>query len=402
MPLEYELIQDRSGLKDVCSRLWGEPLLAVDVEADSLYHYTPRVCLVQISSSKRNFLIDPLSIGSLGPLRSVLYSKKVRKLFHGGDYDLRSLFRDFSICVNNIFDTMIGSQFVGDEEPGLAAVIHRRFGITLDKKYQKANWSRRPLSDEMLSYAAHDTAHLLDLYKQVREELTAKGRLAWVEEECHRLAVACTSNSISPPDISDPDWSGEDRSPLFKRFRGAGTMSPRDLAVLENLLVFRERAAMRQDKPPFKVFGNELIKTLTLAKPTTKKALEELPRLPRNFVKRYGEPVLAAVRHGLSIPENRLPRYPSSPRPPYNPDKQLRLKRLKRWRRRCADRLQLPPGLICNNTLLDLLAESHPSTMRDLEKIPELRQWQRDVFGQEVLQALNAKTDPAPRLGKER
>jgi ribonuclease D len=387
MPQRFELIEERSELERVAALLAKETLIAVDVEADSLYHYAPRVCLLQISCGRRTYLVDPLATGTLSPLSSVLSSTETRKVFHGADYDLRSLFRDYRIVTNNIFDTMIASQFVGDKAPGLAAVIHRRFGITLEKKYQKANWSKRPLSNDMLSYAAQDTVHLLKLYKELKRELTAKGRLEWVEEECECLTTTCTSPPTSQAD--DSEQEDKPHMPLFRRFKGAGTMNRRDLAVLENLLRFRENEAMQQDKPPFKVFGNNVIKTLVAVKPADETALAKTPKLPRNFIKKYGRGALRAVAEAVRLPENRLPSYPSSPRPPANPEKQMRLKGLKRWRRKCASRLKLQPGLICNNVLLNRLADVQPTSLADLDRIPEIRRWQKETFGEEIIKELH-------------
>lgn len=385
----FELIERPAQLKRVAAELIKEPLIAVDVEADSLYHYTPRVCLIQVSSFRETFLIDPIATKTLTPLDSVLASRHIRKVLHGADYDLRSLFRDYGVIVTNIFDTMIASQFVGDKEPGLAAVMRRRFGIILEKKYQKANWSKRPLSSDMLSYAAQDTMHLLRLYETLKQELTTLGRLAWVEEECKRLITSCTSNASPSPQASFSEQSETFPPPLFTRFKGAGTLPRRDLAVLENLLQFREKEAMRQDKPPFKVFGNNLIKSLVARKPTDKATLSQTPKIPRRFIERYGNGVLAAVTGALRLPEKQLPSYPSTPRPPSDPEKRLRLKTLKRWRRNCATRLKLHPGLICNNLLLNLLAEIQPKNRADLDRVPELRQWQKEAFGPEIIQALD-------------
>ena len=385
MSQRFEVIESRSELKRIASKLAEESLVAVDIEADSLYHYLPRICLVQFSSAKETFLIDPLATRTLAPLHPLLTSTKTRKVFHGADYDLRSLFREYSIIVNNIFDTMIASQFVGDKEPGLGAVMKHRFDVVLEKKYQKANWSKRPLTGDMLAYAAQDTAHLLKLYTELRKELAAKGRLAWVEEECEHLIAGCTSASCR----AQGGGNGPDNTPLFKRFKGAGTMARRDLAVLENILRFRESEAMRQDKPPFKVFGNNLIKTLVTTKPADTSALAQTPKLPRNFMRRYGKGVLAAIREALRLPTGRLPSYPSEPRPPNNPEKQLRLQELKRWRRRCAARLKLQPGLLCNNVLLNLLAERQPTRVTDLDQIPEIRNWQKEAFGGEIIHVLN-------------
>jgi len=227
--IKPEIITTRSALCELVGRMSGEPLIAVDVEADSLHHYQEKVCLIQISMPKESVIIDPLLLPDLSPLSKVMDNRSIRKLFHGADYDIRSLHRDFGIAVHNLFDTMIACQFLGEKEVGLAAVLYKRFGVELDKRYQKADWSLRPLSNEMIEYAVRDTSLLIDLYSMLKKELTDRKRLAWVEEESELLAGV----------RSNP----RDQEPLFIRFKGAPRMDRRCLAVLEELLRFRDNAA---------------------------------------------------------------------------------------------------------------------------------------------------------------
>ncbi len=411
MTPDFQMIETLSQLESLSKRLSQEKVLAFDMEADSLHHYFPKVCLIQTSTVEETFLIDPLTIRTIDPLRPVLENNRIVKVFHGGDYDLRSIYRDYAIQVHNVFDTMIASQFLGEKEVGLAAALKKRFGVLLNKKYQRANWSKRPLPHDMLFYAAQDTAHLIAFYRELRRELERKGRLAWVDEECELLPIECTTGVRS----SEADSPGEEvgdgstamksppKTPLFKRFKGAGTLAPRDLAVLEGLLAFREKRAMQQDRPPFKLFGNTLIKTLVQEKPTDYADLSKLPHLPADFMRRYAKGALRAIKEGLALPENRLPTYPRTPRPPRNFKKQDRLKRLKKWRDTKARELQLEAGLICNNVLLSALAEAHPKAMDGLESIAGMRAWQKKALGREIIQTLDGAgvSSKAPTAAKE-
>ncbi|MBW2107891.1 MAG: HRDC domain-containing protein [Deltaproteobacteria bacterium] len=393
MTVSFEFIQTISDLKALGSRLRKEDTLAVDIEADSLHHYITKVCLVQISTAGQTFIIDPLATETLAPILPLFTSEKIRKILHGADYDLRSLYRDYGTSITNVFDTMVASQFLGEKEPGLAAVLNKRFGIMLNKKYQRANWSKRPLSEAMLTYAAHDTAHLIPLYRALQKDLLEKGRLEWVEEECNRMSIECAKANNSHWACSHPNQTSTrrhcqnvlKREPLFKRFKGAGAMSPRDLAVLEKLLRFREKCAMKQDRPPFKVFGNRLIKELVQAKPMDLDAIKKIPGLPGDFMRRYAKGSLAAIKSAAELPEHRLPVYPKTPRPKRNPEKQARIKRLRIWRDSKAKALDLPPGLLCNNALLEALAECKPGNPESLKQVPGIRCWQKKVLGREII-----------------
>lgn len=385
MVLEPQLIERLSDLECLGKQLAGEDVLAVDIEADSLHHYFSKVCLIQISTNRHTFVIDPLAIRTMDALRPLFGSHKIKKVFHGADYDLRSLFRDFSIEVRNLFDTMVASQFLGKDELSLAALLDKRFGILLSKKYQRANWSKRPLSHNMLLYAARDTAYLIRLYRELEQELRFKGRLSWVEEECKRLSVECTLGDNTHP-ISPKAPPGN--TPLYKRFKGAGKMAPRDLSIFENLLLFRERRAMKEDRPPFRLFAKRLIEELVRTKPTDRGALMKVPGLPANFMKRYADGALKAIRCGLELPADRLPSFPKTQRPSRDPKKPARLRRLKAWREQKAGQLALEPGLVCNNALLEALAGAHPKDPDELGAIHQMKNWQRKTFGQEIVDVL--------------
>ncbi|NVM21903.1 MAG: HRDC domain-containing protein [Desulfobacterales bacterium] len=383
MILEPQLIEELSGLESLGKQLAEEELLGVDIEADSLHHYFPKVCLIQISTNQHTFVIDPLAIQTIDPLRPLFSSHKTKKIFHDANYDLRSLFRDFSIETNNIFDTMVASQLIGEKEPGLSAVLKKRFGIHLNKKYQRSNWSKRPLPRNMLIYAGHDTAHLIRLCRALERELKSKGRLDWHEEECKRLCVECAQGGENDGRRRQPDSDC-----LLRRFKGARSMEPRDLGILESLLLFREARAMQEDRPPFRLFPNHVIKELVGKKPANRAALSEISGLSATFMKRYAGGALEAIQRGLELPEQCLPSFSKPKRLPWAPKKKARLKRLKAWRELKAGQLKIEPGLICNNVLLEALADDNPKHPADLKAICVMKKWQRKSFGKEIVNVL--------------
>lgn len=361
------MITTPAGLEELAGRLRQEPLIACDLEADSLHHYREKVCLIQFSTPEFSALVDPLAVPDLAPLAPVMADPQIRKIFHGADYDIRSLHRDFGIEVNNLFDTMIACQFLGEKEIGLAACLKKRFGVELDKQYQKADWSRRPLIPEMLAYAVEDTSLLIRFYGEAAGELRGKGRLAWVEEECGVLQGVRVATR------------GDE--PLFLRFKGASKMEPRALAVLEELLRFRDEQACRMDRPPFKVIGNEALTELATARPRLPGDLAGIPGLSDKLVQRMGDGLLKAVARGCALPAGQLPRYPFTPRPPKDPRKEEQLKLLKGWREGKARELGMEPGILANNALLEALA-GLPDGADPCDVIP--RRWQRELFGAEV------------------
>jgi ribonuclease D len=363
-----------AGLERMIARFDREPLLACDLEADSLHHYQEKVCLIQLSNPRESVLIDPLAFADLSALAPVMADPSVRKLFHGADYDIRSLHRDFGIEVHNLFDTMIACQFLGEKEVGLAAVLKKRFGVELDKRYQKADWSKRPLPAGMIDYAVEDTRLLIDLYRQLEEELRAKGRLAWVEEECELLSrVRVVSRGAEP---------------LFLRFKGSAMMDPRRLAVLEQLLRFRDEKASQRDVPAFKILGNDAIRELAVKHPRKTGDLAGIPGLTPKLVERYGQGLLEAVMRGMECPADRLPVFPRTPRPVRDRLQEERLKQLKAWRESRSRELGIDGGILANNALLEILSEAKPQQGKEEELLAAMKQWQKAEFGAELMALL--------------
>ena len=348
--------------------------IAVDLEADSMYHFQERVCLLQLATGRRQAVIDPLGAADLSPLKPVFENARIQKIFHGADYDVRSLYRDFRIEIHNLFDTQLASRFVGLKETGLEAVLHTRFGVNLDKRYQRKDWSQRPLPPEMLAYAANDVRYLLPLAEMLEEELRAKNRLAWVQEECEHLS------RVRP--------AQNDKQPLFLNFKGAGRLSPRSLAVLEALLQLRMQLARKKDRPLFKVFSNKSLMTLATVKPVTVAGIQKSGALSLRQVKMYGSELAAAISTAKSLPKRALPVYPHKKAPAFHPAVPIRIRALKAWRDRKARALKLEAGLLLNKNLLTTIAVLNPREIAVLDTVAELKNWQRSEFGREIIGAL--------------
>lgn len=370
---DIPILTESDQLQAFAERLARQPIVAVDLEADSMHHYQEQVCLLQVTAGGETLLIDPLRLPDLEPLRAVLANPRQRKLFHAADYDLRCLRRDFGLEVDGLFDTMVASQFCGEEKFGLADLLGKYFGVELDKKFQRADWTTRPLPEGMIHYAAEDTRHLEQLAELLEAKLVALGRLEWVAEECRLLEQVAF-------EVHD--------GPLFLKFKGAGKLDRRQLAVLEELLAWRDGEAKRRDVPPFKVLGNQALQSLATASPETPRALKGLEGLFPRLIDRYGKALLEVVAKGLALPENQLPSYPRGPRVQRDPEVDRRMVRLKQWRSAKAAELQLDAGIMINNALLEQLARRLPGCQAELEQLPGLKNWQRQEFGAELLECL--------------
>jgi ribonuclease D len=380
MSVPYEMIEDQASLESMMPRIESEPVLAIDVEADSMFHFREKVCLIQIGTADSCFVVDPLRIPDLSPLKTIFAAGGIRKIFHGSDYDVRSLYRDFAFEIENLFDTQVACMFLGYRETGLEAVLRKRFQVQLDKKYQKKDWSQRPLPPEMVAYAAGDVRFLLPLARELEQELVAKNRLEWVLEECWLLAKARPSNCGCP--------ANKETDPLFLRFKGAGRLKSRGLAVLEALLQLRMTIAEEKDRPVFKTINNDVILKLAVARPLSMKRLQNLQILSAKQSKMYADRILRTIREAMELPKDALPVYPRkrAPRMPRQVPRRVEL--LKQWRSRRAADLGMDPGLACNKALITALAVANPSTSEELARVDRIKQWQCREFGREIVEVL--------------
>ena len=382
MQVNYQFIDTLTGLEDFAKSLEGVTSVAVDLEADSMYHFQEKVCLLQMASGAASVVIDPIQIKDMSSLKPLFFNRKIKKIFHGADYDVRSLYRDFNIQINNLFDTQAACMFLGYKETGLNAVLKQKFGVSLNKKYQKKDWSVRPLPEKMIEYAVADAAYLIPLAEMLEKELEKKGRLYWVHEE----------NKI----LSEVRTVSNDDNPLYLKFKGAGKLDRRSLAVLEALLGFRMHLAERKDKPLFKVFSNNALMKVALKKPVDLPSLKKAEAFSPKQIKMYDNHVIDMVAGALQIPQNELPLYPKKRAPRVDASVAARVKALKSWRDSKSQMLEIDPGLLCNNLLISAVAVQNPLNAKALEKIEELKNWQRKEFGREIIALLRKAATVQP------
>jgi ribonuclease D len=374
------LIQSHAELEALFSRLRGEPLLAVDTEAASFHRYADRIYLLQVSSRRETAVVDPLATQGLEPLGAVLADPDVEIVFHDADYDLRLLDREYGFRATSVFDTRIAAQLLNEPGVGLAALLEKYLGVRLDKRFQRADWSLRPLSPPMLEYAAADTRHLPELRDILKSGLDARGRLAWAMEEFALL-----------DDVRAGQPNGE---PGYLRLKGARALKGRELAILRELYIWREDVARRTDRATFRIMNNEPMMALAKQPPMDLAALRSVPGIGADQAERRGREILAAIHRGLEIPERDLPRVERAPRRVHDAAFDARLERLKTARNRLAAELDLQPGVLCPNGTLEAIAKANPGTLEGLALLPELRRWQLREVGGELLKALPAPETP--------
>lgn len=365
-------IRTPAELECAAARLSGCAAIALDSESDSLHHHFEKVCLLQIAAdSGEVLLIDPLACKDLGALGPVLADARVVKVLHGADYDVSTLKRDFGFEFAALFDTMLAARLLGRRELGLQALAAAELGVTLSKANQRDDWSRRPLTPAQEHYAAEDVRHLIALRQRLHAALVARGRLAWLEEECEAVAALEPAARRADPEA-------------FLRVKGAARLTPRGLAVLRELVAWREALAASTDVPAYRLMGTE---TLVAVAATPPRDMAELMRVRglSPLARRAARDVLSAVERARALPGDALPTFPRPARPVIPDDVKQRTRALRQWRQDEAARLALDVSVVLPQRLLDKIAQAAPRTTGELVAVPGLRRWRIATFGEALL-----------------
>ena len=371
-----QLIDTQDQLDGVIAAMARAPRVAVDTEAASFHRYRDRVYLLQLSTHELTAVVDPLAVTDLGAFGALLADPSIEVVFHDADYDLRLLAQEYGYRATRLFDTRVAAQLLNEPGVGLAALLEKYLAVRLDKRFQRADWSARPLSAGMLEYAAADTHHLLELRDILRGKLEDMGRLHWAEEE---FALLEQVQWAEPEDGAEPAWL---------RMKGAKALKPRQLAVLREVFEWRDGLARRLDRAAFRIMNNEPMLAIAREQPKTTEELSRIPGIGRDGLERRGAEMLAAVRKGLEVPDADLPRVERQPRRAADPEFDARVERLKAVRNQEAERLALAPGVLCPNGTLEGIARREPKTLVDLRTVPFIRGWQVEAIGDALLAAV--------------
>lgn len=364
--IDFQYVGDTAAMREMLSHLHGSHFVSVDLESDSYHNYAEKIALLQIGDGENIFILDPFSV-DLAQVASLFKDKSKEKVFHDVDYDGRMLLTFLGVKPTPIFDTMVAARILGKEKVGLADLLGEYVGISLDKGLQKADWSRRPLSRDMLEYAALDVAYLIQLRDRLAAEIEGLGRADWAREEFERLV-----ENLEPM----PEKSAD-----FTRVKGARDLSPRQLAVLQKLLEWREAKAESMDVPPFKVIGTERLLNIAGKHPRSRRELERSGFLSERQEARFGNDILRAVERGMKVANAKLPRFPAHAHQKRDFLAERMLKKLKNARDRRAEELGLDPGFLLPNAVLKAVARQNPADQRELEESGLLKGWQMQVIG---------------------
>ena len=362
MSIAIELLTTSDQVSDLARILSHEACIAIDTESNSRHRYPERVCLVQVATNGKAYLIDTIAVDDMKPIGEVLADDMVVKVIQAADNDIRCLDRQWGFRVRNLFDTSIAAHFVGMKQTGLSVLIEVLLGVHVPKgaRIQKSDWSRRPLSLEALNYAATDVLYLLSMKRALESRLRTLSRSSWVSEECARL--------------EEIRYVAPDLETAFLSLKGSRTLDGQEKAILKRLFMLREAEARRRNLPPYYVLPHETLIYLA-SNPAADPA--QLPSLRRQVDSSFGTLLRAALHMGLADPpiSNPIP-YRTEPPTPVEFD---RLQMLKKWRTDLGMQLSIDPALVWPMASLERLGKA-PNTLCTELQSPEVRQWQCEQF----------------------
>lgn len=351
-------------------RLQNEKTLAIDTEANSLFAYREQVCLIQISTGTTDYIIDPLPLNDLTPLGRIFKNPEIEKVFHASEYDILIMNDDFNFEFRNLFDTMVAAQILGREKLGLDTLMEEIVGIKVNKKYQRANWGKRPLSDDMLQYAQMDTHYLIKIRQALAEELDEKSLTSIASEDFKR---ACLVHRQPKEKNIASCW----------RINGARKLPPQKAAVLARLCEYREDVAQKRNLPVFKVLSAKTLLLLAEESPSSVNQLLRLDIPGGKAIQRHAKGLVGAIQDGLASKPEVPPR-----RKRLDDSYLAREKALRDWRKIKARKMKVNSAVVLPREIMYSLISQNPKTRAELAGVLKDVPWRLERFGEEILSIL--------------
>lgn len=379
---EPQIITTNDDLLKLCTHLRTQTRIAVDLEGDSLHHFKEKLCLLQVSDEVNDYIVDVLTISDFSPMRDLLQDASILKVMHGADYDVVSLKRDYGCEINSLFDTALAAQFLNYEKWGLANLIEKHFGFALEKRYQKHDWSRRPLYWEHIDYARMDTHYLLALHEIMRLQLERKGLFdACIEE----------STCLTKREWNGRRFDGED----FLRIKKVHTLSKVSLKVLRVLYEARDEWSQKRDVPVFHYATDGVLFGIAQNLPNDRKSLQESVQSKYvGVVSKKSAELLRLVKEGQEDSRPLPALLPSIAKRKKNRWLNEIVNKLREWRTSQHEQGTHLFLLLTNNQIKEIAFEV-PKDLTELESLEVLRHWQINLWGEVVLGIIQKVVDPS-------
>jgi ribonuclease D len=347
-------------------RLQGARRFAIDTEFMRERTYSPQLCLVQVASDADCYLVDPLAGLDLAPLFATLADRAKPKILHAARQDLEVFLNASGHVPGPVFDTQVAAALLGlPPQVGYADLVARRLGHSIDKGQTRTDWSRRPLSDAQLAYAADDVHHLLQLHTELAAALESCGRAGWHAGECTGL--------------EDPGLYRTDPADAWRRLKGLGRLRPAEQAVARALAGWREERAIASDKPRGWILSDEALYALATTSPATTGDLEQVRALPPATLRKRGAELLSLIQSARESARD-LPDTPCPQRP--TPEQTQHIARLQQRVKDVSASLGISPEVLATRRDVEAMVLGSPG------QSPLMHGWRREAIGLQLAELL--------------
>jgi len=373
-------VQDMTTLTRLCESLRDRPWMALDTEFMRTRTYYARLCLVQVAAPEVIACVDTLALPTIEPLLEVIYSPRVFKVIHAARQDLEVFAQHLALNTDAppdsalyprkvlgappapVFDTQIAASLCGyDDQIGYGALVESITGHKLPKLHTRADWETRPLPPDQLHYAEDDVRYLRDLYQFLAQKLEGLGRTDWLREECAAL--------------TDPKLYRNDPREAYRRLKQGQSLPPAAQTLLRELAAWRELTAQKHNLPRGWAASDAALVETALAAPTTVEALGRITGMGGSPARKWGEEILQAVQHGLTLKPERLWEEPRR----LDQRQQALYEQLQTRVRAIAAQMKISATLLApRRELLKLIAGDASGSLA--------RGWRRALIGEELLQ----------------
>jgi len=287
-------IETADELNDFCQQIADAEYIAIDTEFVRDKTYYPKLCLIQIASPTAIACIDPIALPDLSALKPLFSNPAQIKIFHAARQDLEILLSDVGVMPTPMFDTQIAATLLGlGEQIGYGNLVKSCMNIELTKQHARADWEQRPLSEAQLSYAADDVRYLVQMYPRIIEDLQKRGRREWLDNDFATL--------------TDPALYQVKLSEQWQRVSGNQKLRRKQLAILQELCIWREQMAMDKDKPRKWILADNNLIAIATQMPTSTGKLANIRGLNSSTIDKQGAAIVAAVKTALNKPEDQWP-----------------------------------------------------------------------------------------------
>lgn len=372
-------VDNQEDLALASQELAGSKKIGVDTESNSLHAYDEQVCFVQISNAKANYIFDTIRLNDLRLLGPLFEDSATEKIFHGADYDIGLLKRDFGLSFSNLFDTMAAAQFLNMEKIGMADLVEICYGIHLEKKYTKCDWAERPVSIDKMVYLCQDTQYLIGLRDWLHRQLGEKDLMEEAALEFEHLEKR---PALEPAYSNQTVWD----------IKGIKALDKSLLPYITELFKWRSRQAKKQNTPPFKVLNNKTIIEIAKLKPRTREELLSIKGVTDNLWRRYGKFIISAIERGGQYPPGWAPAVEPKRegRRSIHYDDQELAEKIKKWRQERAQASGIHPLAVLPGHLLIDLCLAKPQDLDQLAAMEGFGRVRVKKYGDEILRLLKS------------